>query len=71
MTGTTAMRPEEIAHSVNQTEKARFIATGKHELKVTYAGFHCTCGDWRIGSWNGSDAAFQRHIQRVESEVSA
>lgn len=65
----SARTPEEVAGSVTQTERARFAATGEHELKVSYAGFHCICGDWRIGSWNGADAAFQRHVQRTEEEV--
>lgn len=33
----------------------------EHELRGTYAGFHCTCGGWRVGSINDPGTAFARH----------
>ena len=34
----------------------------EHELRVSYAGYYCTCGGWRIGSWNDADRAFAKHV---------
>ena len=40
--------------------------TDVHEMRSTFAGFHCTCGRWRIGSWNGAAGAFARHLELEE-----